>query len=402
MIVDITSENADLTAFYRHQNQVELLTNYFSNNPQPYIIRKESEFYELYPDFDFEFYKSKNKLFSYNDIDIFNHYHMVTKYTKALTSNTIKIVFYVTPLLNDKIGGVNAMYRMAQQINNIQHNNIKAYIYSYDHKKYYNRYCNNFAHPYSIDDHTFVVYPETIPNNPLNSKNIVRWILLDLGYEMPPDHHKSWNMNDLIYFWEPKNSIPNSKQLTGLWIEPFLLNRSNNIHNRKNTSCHMFRKHKHLKILQKYTKIQHPENSKALDDLQHTEIIEQFYKHKYFYSYDPNTFYNIIAPLCGCITILHPIPGVDRETYFQSRVTKGFTENSSYDAGIAYGYTDEEILKATKTIPFASQQIIRTINSYKITVHNFLNDIENYINKQYSPTNTVGLTYYNLPLGQAL
>ena len=65
--------------------------------------------------------------------------------------------------------------------------------------KYDNIFCNDFASIDEINDNTIVIYPEIISGNPLNCKNIVRWILLELGIEMPSDHFRNWQINDLIY-----------------------------------------------------------------------------------------------------------------------------------------------------------------------------------------------------------
>jgi len=38
-----------------------------------------------------------------------------------------------------------------------------------------------------------------------------------------------------------------------------------------------------------------------------------------FYSFDPFTFYNILAAACGCRSVVHPIPEVSKEEYIQQR-----------------------------------------------------------------------------------
>lgn len=383
----------DLSSLSRTQHSLAILANYFSENPQPFSIEKPSEFYHLYPNFDFEFYIKAQKIQGYDDLYVMNHYHMDGKYHRVLTSDTIKIVFYTPPVVDDSIGGINAIYRMAQHINNIKYKNIRAYIYSYDHKRHGNKYCNNFVNPFEIDKNTFVVYPETIEKNPLNAKNVIRWILLDLGNEMPTDHYKNWSNNDLVYFWEP-SKLQNSKQLSCPWIDAWIRDYKVSDSRRKDSSCFMMRKTSILKNMKSYTVQQHPKNSKCLDGLFYKEILLEFIHHKYFYSYDPNTFYNLIAPLCGCVTILHPIPGVTREEYFNSRMTKGYMSNVSYDAGIAYGYSDAELAKALKTLPLAKEQALALIDSYKTSILDMLIDIDSKINRNEELSNTVESIYY--------
>ena len=124
--------------------------------------------------------------------------------------NTIKIVIY-TPPLDGSCGGIDVLHNLARTINNIGYNNIKAFIYHSDNLKHQNEFCNDFFNPFWMDDRTIVIYPEKICGNPLCAKNVVRWILLDLGLELPHNYYNVWNPSDIVYHWEPSN-LPNTKQ----------------------------------------------------------------------------------------------------------------------------------------------------------------------------------------------
>lgn len=278
---------------------------------------------------------------------------------------------------------------MAKLINNQNHPRIKAFIYSLDHCKHKNPYCNNFVSPFEIDQNTIVIYPETITGNPLNAQNVIRWILLDLGNEMPQNQYKTWNNEDLVYSWEPKINAKGNikpKQLCISWIDPHLLHIQHD-EDYKYENCYMLRKMNNLDNLKEYTTFHHPKNSLPLDKFIYQDIIKFFTKTKYFYSYDPNTFYNLIAPLCGCVTILHPIPGVSREEYLSSRMNN--VGHMLCDAGLAYGYDKEEIIRAENTLKFAKDQMKMILSKYDKTHLSFMSDIERYMSNRKELQNTV-------------
>lgn len=84
------------------------------------------------------------------------------------------------------------MHYLAKVINDLNNPKFKAKLFIYNNLKYDNIFCNDFATIDELDDNTIVIYPETITGNPLNCKNVVRWILLELGIEMPLDHYINW------------------------------------------------------------------------------------------------------------------------------------------------------------------------------------------------------------------
>ena len=135
------------------------------------------------------------------------------------------------------------------------HNNIK----------YINPFCNYFARLDEINDNYFVIYPEIIKGNPLNAKNVIRWILLELGIEMPLDHYKNWNEKDLIYHWESISSeyfgIKNNKRLCCPLYNKIFVNRNNNT---RIKTCYIMKKGR---LIHKNIKIMHDEYSICIENL---------------------------------------------------------------------------------------------------------------------------------------
>lgn len=325
-------------------------------------------------------YQEYNKKYnnSYNQID--SNY-----------ANKIKIVIYAPPI-HDECGGIMVLYNLLQTINSINNDNIIGLVYSYDHKTYQNNFCNLFFNPFWMDDKTIVIYPETITGNPLGAKHVVRWILLDLGLEVSSYHYKNWNKNDIVYHWEPSN-LKNTKQLVNIWINPLIKNYQLNI---RSINCYSFKKMQWIPQTLNTIKLEsyHKTEDINIDKISTKEAINIFNKSKLFYCYDPNTFFSIMAPLCGCVTVLHPLNHLTKSQYFNSRILchkSGFC----YDAGIAYGNSQEEISIALSSINDAKDQFDYLIELYKDTVNDFLSDIEHMVDDGVIPNNTVRNIYYS-------
>ncbi len=304
--------------------------------------------------------------------------------------NKIKIVIY-TPPLNDLCGGIMVLYSLIQKINNIN-DNIIGLIYAYDHKEYPNNFCNNFFNPFWMDDNTVVIYPETITGNPLNAKYVIRWILLDLGLEVSHDHYINWNKDDIVYHWEP-SFLKNTKQLVNIWINPIIKNYQQQ---ERNINCYAFKKMQWIPQTLNQTEIQyyHTTQDTNLDKVSVAEAVDVFNRSKLFYCYDPNTFFSIMAPLCGCVTVLHPLNNLTKKEYFRSRILC-HPDGFCYDAGIAYGNSPDQIRMAIESVNEAQDQFDYLCELYKNTENILIKDITNMVNNKIFPINTVKNIYYS-------
>jgi hypothetical protein len=181
-----------------------------------------------------------------------------------------------------------------------------------------------------INDNCIVIYPEIIYGNPVNAKNVVRWILLELGIEMPLDHYKNWSPTDLIYHWEPID-----KQLCCPFYNNIFTNK--NLEKRDKT-CYLIKKGR---IIHENINYIHPPNSICIDDLSLKEKGYIFNQCKFFYSYDPNTAYILFSAACGCIPIIYPDEGISEEHYFKSKMFN--FDGNIYNKGIVYGNNVKKI-----------------------------------------------------------
>jgi hypothetical protein len=113
-------------------------------------------------------------------------------------------------------GGVIALHNLAKYINDMKNPEICAKLFIFNGLRYSNEFCEDFASiEEASDGNAIVVYPETIRGNPLNCKKVVRWILLELGKEMPVDNYKKWNKNDLVYYFNSEIKFEKNPEKIG-------------------------------------------------------------------------------------------------------------------------------------------------------------------------------------------
>ena len=370
---------------FREISNYQDLLNYNNQFKKHFYIYKKNCFYELYKDFDYQFYKNKYfKNDNRSEFEILLYYHTEGKYQKHLINDKYKIIIY-TPPFNIKCGGIVVLHYLAKIINDMNHPKFYAKLFMYNNLKYENIFCNDFASIDEINDNTIVIYPEIVSGNPLNCKNVIRWILLDLGIEMPIDHFRNWHINDLVYFWESKREQNNIyKQLCCPWINSIFKN--NNLHRDK--TCYLIKKgiiiHKNLDFC-------HPGDSICIDDKNLEEINYIFNTSIYFYCYDPNTAYSIYAAICGCIPIIQPIENTSEDEYFQNRIYN-FNGNI-YKKGIVYGFR-RDITYAKDVINECEEYYHKFFLLYYNTLNNFIDELLNLYDKNICILNTCKNIFY--------
>ena len=176
----------------------------------------------------------------------------------------IKTIIIYTPELNLNSGGIVALHNLAKYINEINVSNISAKLITFNRQKYNNQFCNIFANDNEINDNTLVIYPEIITGNPLNAKNVMRWILAEVGMNCANNIFTTWGENDLVYYHNselrflnhPEKNGTIYKMLNCIYINP---NISQKNFNERHGICYTVRKgpsiHKNNLFLM------HPENS---------------------------------------------------------------------------------------------------------------------------------------------
>lgn len=291
-------------------------------------------------------------------------------------------------------GGTVAQYYLASILDELGQN-VRIYNSTgiFIQNPIFNKFYNN-GNDFPIDDNTVVIYCEGTQGNPLNVKNAVRWMLSELGKNVPYHFVNTWGKDELVYYFNSETKFETYssnfgniyKLLTCVYINPDI--RQTNFIQR-DEYCHTFRKqHWHTNGIQ-YC---HPDNSFEITRSHNqSQCIEFFNRYKYFISYDPCTFLTIIAALCGCISIVYPIHGLNKQQWIQTTAANEYVKSKGLDNlyGIAYGLDDLQY--ACDTIHLVKEQWddIQKFCKEK-TIVPFINDIQNFENMQ----NTLQNNYF--------
>ena len=303
------------------------------------------------------------------------------------------IIYTHMPEFSFKDGGTVVQYLLGKVLKEYGQN-VKIYPSSGKITKnsiFSDFYNNNFP----IDDNCVVVYCEGTQGNPLNAKNVVRWMLSKLGQNVPYDWVNTWGKNELVYYFCSEEKIKNNldkhgnlfKILNIIFVHPYAVNY--NLNTRKGT-CFTIRKA--LQIHGKIPRVVHPPSALEITRL-HTQLdcIKIFNQHKYFISYDSLTFLSVIAALCGCISIVVKVNGLSKKDWLDTNAASDYLritgEHMLY--GVAYGADD--IDNAINTLHMAKHQWDRIVQfSKERYIQSFINDINNWNNN----INTIQRNFY--------
>ena len=245
---------------------------------------------------------------------------------------------------NPGVGGIKVMHKLCDLLNN---NGFEAYLMPIHlTDDFYT--CSDYNTPLITQeilddlDNTIVIYPEGIKYNPLNAKNIVRWILGPSRQEDAETYSKS----DLIYWYMDYYYTDYLGQKENqLLISEFHNDIFTNVGYKRESSCYTIRK-------ANPTQLVHPKDSlfipfEAAGDL--IGLANIFNRTERFYCYDNYTFLYTQAAMCGCLSIVIPDPNVTKEKWLNgSRFNK---------YGIAYG--EEDIPRALETLPLMFEELIK-------------------------------------------
>jgi hypothetical protein len=379
----INLKNFNLKIYKIFNNDKNLLLDNFINKKE--IVYSLKTFYSIYPKFDYQMYTGSINT-NLGEIDtIIKWFNEGCNYDFLDNQNIIKnksILIYLHMTQYDETdGGTVVQYYLAKLLDE-----MGQQVRLFTIRQIENPLFNNFYDNDLNLDNTVVVYCEGINGNPMKAKNVVRWMLSELGKNVPISYLNNWGKNELVYYFNSESKISENKDkigtiykyLTTLYLNPNIKNFNKN----KSNYCHTLRKchyHKNIKYI-------HPSNSFQIPyKIKQNEFINLFNKYKYFISYDPLTFLINIATLCGCVTIVYPINGVDKISWLKrTAIIEYFDSIKKYELyGVAYGNSPNEIKFAISTVHLATNQWNDILNYYKKThIKNFIKDINNFDNMQ--------------------
>jgi len=253
-----------------------------------------------------------------------------------------------------------------------------------------------YKNDFPIDNNSVVIYCEGTQGNPLNAKNVVRWMLSKLGQNVPYDWVNTWGKTELVYYFNSEEKINNNqdklgdifKMLNILYIHPNAINI--NPIPRKGT-CFTIRKAKETHNGKKCRYLHNPISFEITRSHTQEECINIFKKYKFFISYDSLTFLSVISALCGCISIVIKVEGLDKNGWLNTTAAADYLKSSGENTlyGIAYGAGDVE--NAINTLHMAKEQWNRITQFSKDKyITKFIEDINNFENM----TNTIKTNFY--------
>jgi len=260
------------------------------------------------------------------------------------------------------IGGVKVMHKLCDLINKTGHEAYLMPIFPRD--EFY--VCSDYNTPLvtqeilnNIDD-CIVIYPEGIRYNPLDAKNVVRWILGPSKQEDAETYSKS----DLVYYINDYyyNEYLGQKE-NNLFVLEFHSDIFTNANLKRTGSCYTIRKSNPKHFL-------HPSDSIFISHENAGDLIGMsnlFNTTEKFYCYDNHTFLFTQAAMCGCISIVIPDPMFSKEQWmYGSRLHK---------YGVAYG--EEDIPRALETLPLLLKEIELVKQDMEEGVIKFINHCNN-------------------------
>lgn len=211
---------------------------------------------------------------------------------------------------------------------------------------------------YSDLEDAIVVYPEIIDGNPLLANQVVRWLLHKPGYHR--GYHK-FGKNELFFYYLRAYDDPSLNRCPDnlLYINKLRddVYKQINFDVRNENSCYILRKGTGRTIVHDL------QDSILIDGLSHEECAKIFNQVKYCISYDTYTMYSVYAAMCGCISIVIPEEGLEKEAWMPN-------EEDRY--GLAYGFHDIDYAVNTKE---------KLLESLKQKEKQMLNNIHEFVEK---------------------
>ncbi len=222
-------------------------------------------------------------------------------------------------------------------------------------------------HKVVLSDSDVVIYPEVVNGNPLEVKNVVRWLMHKPGYHTG---EISYGKGDMYFFYQIIFNDPSLNPyidhfLTVVWVRDEIYKQTN--FGIRTGTCYMLRKGKNRKMVHDVN------NSILLDGMSHDEIAKIMNQCEYFISYDTETMYSNYAILCGCKSIVVPKDGVLKEEWQPKK---------EFRYGIAYGFKD--LAEAQKTKHLVYDVLKKLENDSNQSVKVFIQKVYEYFDgKEY-------------------
>ena len=275
------------------------------------------------------------------------------------------ILVYI-PGYSDDVGGIQVLYQLADHIHKIVNPDIcTVKVVNYMHIKLDDIFSEYLTEHDIVDwDKTIVIYPEVIVGNPLNAKNVVRWLL----FRPLKGIYDSWSNNDLIYYFSSfsiDTDLPPHKYLMYC------------IRLRDYPTQETTKTYKSIGMRRKCGKwfTQEEVNDflavcdRSVDGYHYNDILTMIQSSDEFRCCDAYSYWNFIAAFVGVTSIVKPIQNTTKEKWCRSLVCSDYIFNKfkpedyvselpefsieeikqRQPFGVAWGTDEHEINWANKT-----------------------------------------------------
>jgi hypothetical protein len=247
------------------------------------------------------------------------------------------------PEFSENSGGIIALYKLNTLLNSLGHESSVCRF-------------GDFVETNSKD---IVIYPEIINGNPLMAKNVVRWVLNKVG--VIGGNEDTWSEKDKVFYYSKQFCEDKNKcnilfcfdsRIDYFYSEETVKDIDNVV---------LFYKGRNYSI----DTNRHPKNSIILDMYVHSMpmVKDILSRAKNFFTYDTDTYYSVVAMLCGCNSFVIKRDGLDADDFFEERELLRY--------GVSYDGKKTDIDRAG-LISYLTSFEERSLDSVK----NFLNSID--------------------------
>jgi hypothetical protein len=266
-------------------------------------------------------------------------------------------------------GGIKVMHKLCDMLNKNGYESYLTFAYSGDNGKICPDYNTPIAPPSIMNnlDEAIVLYPEGRDGNPLNAKNVVRWILNFINTGTTA----TWGENDLIYWYmgyyynDTLGQKENILHLVEFHDREFI-----NQHYNRQGSCYTIRKG-----INNPERFIHPEDSIEITYetcRDRKRLIDIFNKTERFYCYDDHTLLYTQAALCNCTSIVVP----EHPEHTEKDKERWLNGSPLHKYGIAFDEND--ISRALETLPQMHKEIEQMKLEMNENVIKFAEHCQNY------------------------
>ena len=222
---------------------------------------------------------------------------------------------------NWRVGGIVVLNKLADLISELGH---ESYVIDENRKTHgpATRINLDAAIEIAKDAKTFVIYPEVIVDNPLNAKNVCRWVLYFPGVN---GGDKTYHHSEFVFVYN-KAFVLNTPYSDSLEIKivDTMLGEMSNLGIKRTKDAILTKKgrqdleeRKRIYVepfLEKLIEVESADELIAgcVDIADYNRKLNEV---RYFISYDNYTYHNILAALAGCKSIVIPELGKSKEEY---------------------------------------------------------------------------------------